>query len=179
MLTTRFSLFLLSILSPIRLASFFVGGPGMPEMLKPTGAIMGAGLGKDVAFITDGRFSGASHGFIIGHVTPEAQVCFPQFIRSPPGFDGWWMIELCYGLAAIMDRLLRDRECLGRLESSVGDVCRGDDQVHFFFLIWKISAFVHQKNSFRQNGQSFSTRNLLACIGIYRSQYYSSHEVVV
>uniref|UniRef100_A0A6A7G604 dihydroxy-acid dehydratase n=2 Tax=Hirondellea gigas TaxID=1518452 RepID=A0A6A7G604_9CRUS len=49
------------------------GGPGMPEMLKPTGAIMGAGLGKDVAFITDGRFSGASHGFIIGHVTPEAQ----------------------------------------------------------------------------------------------------------
>ncbi|CAO3634522.1 unnamed protein product [Mucor fragilis] len=48
------------------------GGPGMPEMLKPTAAIMGAGLGKDVALITDGRFSGASHGFIIGHVTPEA-----------------------------------------------------------------------------------------------------------
>lgn len=50
------------------------GGPGMPEMLKPTSAIMGAGLGKDVALITDGRFSGGSHGFIIGHVTPEAQV---------------------------------------------------------------------------------------------------------
>ena len=50
------------------------GGPGMPEMLKPTSAIMGAGLGKDVALITDGRFSGGSHGFIIGHITPEAQV---------------------------------------------------------------------------------------------------------
>ncbi len=49
------------------------GGPGMPEMLTPTSAIMGAGLGGDVALITDGRFSGGSHGFIIGHVTPEAQ----------------------------------------------------------------------------------------------------------
>ncbi|RNC85922.1 MAG: dihydroxy-acid dehydratase [Balneola sp.] len=49
------------------------GGPGMPEMLKPTSAIMGAGLGKDVALITDGRFSGGSHGFVVGHVTPEAQ----------------------------------------------------------------------------------------------------------
>ena len=49
------------------------GGPGMPEMLTPTSAIFGAGLGKDVALITDGRFSGGSHGFIVGHVTPEAQ----------------------------------------------------------------------------------------------------------
>ena len=49
------------------------GGPGMPEMLTPTSAIMGAGLGADVALMTDGRFSGGSHGFIIGHVTPEAQ----------------------------------------------------------------------------------------------------------
>lgn len=49
------------------------GGPGMPEMLTPTSAIMGAGLGKEVALITDGRFSGGSHGFVIGHVTPEAQ----------------------------------------------------------------------------------------------------------
>jgi dihydroxy-acid dehydratase len=49
------------------------GGPGMPEMLTPTSAIVGAGLGKDVALITDGRFSGGSHGFIVGHVTPEAQ----------------------------------------------------------------------------------------------------------
>jgi dihydroxy-acid dehydratase len=49
------------------------GGPGMPEMLTPTSAIMGAGLGNDTAMITDGRFSGGSHGFIIGHITPEAQ----------------------------------------------------------------------------------------------------------
>merc|ERR1712000_571015 len=49
------------------------GGPGMPEMLKPTSSIMGAGLGKDVALITDGRFSGGSHGFVVGHVSPEAQ----------------------------------------------------------------------------------------------------------
>ncbi|MEM8943694.1 MAG: dihydroxy-acid dehydratase [Planctomycetota bacterium] len=53
------------------------GGPGMPEMLTPTSAIMGAGLGSDVALITDGRFSGGSHGFIVGHVTPEAQVGGP------------------------------------------------------------------------------------------------------
>lgn len=49
------------------------GGPGMPEMLTPTSAIMGAGLGNDCALVTDGRFSGGSHGFVIGHVTPEAQ----------------------------------------------------------------------------------------------------------
>jgi len=49
------------------------GGPGMPEMLTPTAAIMSTGLGKDVALITDGRFSGGSHGFIVGHVCPEAQ----------------------------------------------------------------------------------------------------------
>eukprot|EP00281_Chroomonas_sp_CCMP1168_P019524 CAMPEP_0206235242 /NCGR_PEP_ID=MMETSP0047_2-20121206/13043_1 /ASSEMBLY_ACC=CAM_ASM_000192 /TAXON_ID=195065 /ORGANISM="Chroomonas mesostigmatica_cf, Strain CCMP1168" /LENGTH=619 /DNA_ID=CAMNT_0053659429 /DNA_START=16 /DNA_END=1875 /DNA_ORIENTATION=+ len=53
------------------------GGPGMPEMLTPTSAIMGAGLGNDVALITDGRFSGGTHGFCIGHVTPEAQVGGP------------------------------------------------------------------------------------------------------
>lgn len=49
------------------------GGPGMPEMLKPTSAIMGAKLGKEVALITDGRFSGGTHGFVVGHITPEAQ----------------------------------------------------------------------------------------------------------
>jgi len=53
------------------------GGPGMPEMLTPTSAIMGAGLGRDVALLTDGRFSGGSHGFIVGHITPEAQVGGP------------------------------------------------------------------------------------------------------
>ncbi|MDG2176723.1 MAG: dihydroxy-acid dehydratase [Gammaproteobacteria bacterium] len=50
------------------------GGPGMPEMLKPTSALMGQGLGKSVALITDGRFSGGTHGFVVGHITPEAQV---------------------------------------------------------------------------------------------------------
>jgi len=50
------------------------GAPGMPEMLKPTGLIMGAGLGKSVALITDGRFSGGTHGFVVGHITPEAYV---------------------------------------------------------------------------------------------------------
>ncbi len=53
------------------------GGPGMPEMLTPTSAIMGAGLGSDVTLLTDGRFSGGSHGFIVGHITPEAQVGGP------------------------------------------------------------------------------------------------------
>ena len=48
------------------------GGPGMPEMLKPTSAIMGAGMGNDVALITDGRFSGGTHGFVVGHISPEA-----------------------------------------------------------------------------------------------------------
>jgi dihydroxy-acid dehydratase len=59
------------------------GGPGMPEMLTPTSAIMGAGLGKDVALMTDGRFSGGSHGFIVGHITPEAQEGGPiAFVRD-------------------------------------------------------------------------------------------------
>ena len=53
------------------------GGPGMREMLSPTGAIMGKGMGEDVAFLTDGRFSGGSHGFVVGHVTPEAAVGGP------------------------------------------------------------------------------------------------------
>lgn len=59
------------------------GGPGMPEMLKPTAAIMGAGLGNDVALITDGRFSGGTHGFVVGHVAPEAQVGGPiAFVKN-------------------------------------------------------------------------------------------------
>jgi len=59
------------------------GGPGMPEMLKPTAAIMGAGLGKDVALITDGRFSGGTHGFVVGHIAPEAQVGGPlAFVKN-------------------------------------------------------------------------------------------------
>src|SRR5207237_1155410 len=53
------------------------GGPGMREMLSPTGAIMGQGLGDSVALITDGRFSGGSHGFVVGHISPEAAVGGP------------------------------------------------------------------------------------------------------
>ena len=53
------------------------GGPGMREMLSPTGAIMGHGLGNKVALITDGRFSGGSHGFVVGHITPEAALGGP------------------------------------------------------------------------------------------------------
>ena len=56
------------------------GGPGMREMLGPTAAVMGRGLGKDVALITDGRFSGGSHGFVVGHITPEAYVGGPLAI---------------------------------------------------------------------------------------------------
>jgi dihydroxy-acid dehydratase len=56
------------------------GGPGMREMLSPTSAVMGKGLGKDVALITDGRFSGGSHGFVVGHITPEAYVGGPLAI---------------------------------------------------------------------------------------------------
>jgi dihydroxy-acid dehydratase len=56
------------------------GGPGMREMLSPTSAVMGKGLGKDVALITDGRFSGGSHGFVVGHITPEAQAGGPVAI---------------------------------------------------------------------------------------------------
>ena len=59
------------------------GAPGMPEMLKPSSVIMGAGLGADVALITDGRFSGGSHGFLIGHVVPEAHEGGPiAFVRN-------------------------------------------------------------------------------------------------
>ncbi|RMA56308.1 dihydroxy-acid dehydratase [Ulvibacter antarcticus] len=59
------------------------GGPGMPEMLKPTAAIIGAGLGNDVALITDGRFSGGTHGFVVGHISPEAQVGGPiAFVKN-------------------------------------------------------------------------------------------------
>jgi dihydroxy-acid dehydratase len=59
------------------------GGPGMPEMLTPTSAVVGSGLGSEVALITDGRFSGGSHGFIVGHVTPEAQAGGPLALIEP------------------------------------------------------------------------------------------------
>ncbi len=64
------------------------GGPGMPEMLTPTSALMGAGLGADVALLTDGRFSGGSHGFIVGHITPEAQEGGPLALVQ----EGDWIV---------------------------------------------------------------------------------------
>ncbi len=69
------------------------GGPGMPEMLTPTSALMGAGLGADVALLTDGRFSGGSHGFIVGHITPEAQ-------------DGGPLALVCDGDMIVIDETL-------------------------------------------------------------------------
>lgn len=86
------------------------GGPGMPEMLTPTSAVMGAGLGKDVALLTDGRFSGGSHGFIIGHIVPEAQEGGPiGFLR-----DGDHIVidagENTLSVALEEDELARRRE---------------------------------------------------------------------
>lgn len=72
------------------------GGPGMPEMLTPTSAIMGAGLGKECALITDGRFSGGSHGFVIGHVTPEAQVGGPIALVK---VRAWCHVSCCRGVS--------------------------------------------------------------------------------
>ena len=73
--------FLLTLVSPfvyfMIIFLFVTFSPGMPEMLSPSGAMVGAGLGKKVALVTDGRFSGASHGIMIGHVSPEAQVGGP------------------------------------------------------------------------------------------------------
>jgi dihydroxy-acid dehydratase len=84
------------------------GGPGMPEMLTPTSAIMGAGLGDAVALVTDGRFSGGSHGFLIGHVTPEAQEGGPiALVRDgdPIEIDAKRnSIELCVDAAELARR---------------------------------------------------------------------------
>lgn len=67
------------------------GGPGMPEMLTPTSAVIGAGLGQDVALITDGRFSGGSHGFVIGHVAPEAQEGGPIGLVGNSFLMSWFL----------------------------------------------------------------------------------------
>ena len=98
------------------------GGPGMPEMLTPTSAIMGAGLGSSCALITDGRFSGGSHGFCIGHVAPEAQEGGPiALVRHPLlvcslclarccGHDqaGYWPAEVhAHRYSALLGRILR------------------------------------------------------------------------
>jgi len=83
------------------------GGPGMPEMLTPTSAIVGAGLGQDCALITDGRFSGGSHGFCIGHVAPEAQDGGPIGLvrRAGPGRFGARRRAACAPLCKVLARL--------------------------------------------------------------------------
>lgn len=95
------------------------GGPGMREMLSPTAAIMGKGLGSDVALITDGRFSGGSHGFVVGHVTPEAAVGGPIALIE----DGDRLIidavAATIDIAADDDELARRREAWRRPPSSV------------------------------------------------------------
>ncbi len=84
------------------------GGPGMPEMLKPSSALMGAGLGGDVALVTDGRFSGGSHGFLIGHVVPEAQEGGPiALVKDGDGI-------LIYAESRILDVLVDEKELDGR-----------------------------------------------------------------
>ena len=66
------------------------GGPGMPEMIAPSSFIMGAGMGREVALVTDGRFSGGSHGFIVGHVAPEAQEGGPiALVKVRTRAHGW------------------------------------------------------------------------------------------
>ncbi len=73
------------------------GGPGMPEMLTPTSAVIGAGLGQDVALITDGRFSGGSHGFVIGHVAPEAQEGGPIGLVGSLFWMNWYLhVAACF-----------------------------------------------------------------------------------
>lgn len=101
------------------------GGPGMPEMLTPTSAIMGAGLGKECALITDGRFSGGSHGFVIGHVTPEAQEGGPigllkarACVHVGPHAGQGWVAVTCQSQRVWLGRMWmyplmrRDTRCL-------------------------------------------------------------------
>lgn len=91
------------------------GGPGMPEMLTPTSAIMGAGLGQDCALLTDGRFSGGSHGFCIGHVAPEAQDGGPIALVSPAIH---YLIYVVYGVVFECGAIRRNVFCCCLLHDS-------------------------------------------------------------
>ena len=104
----------------------------MPEMLTPTSAIMGAGLGNDVALITDGRFSGGTHGFCIGHVTPEAQVWVWVWVYVCVVVCGcgslcvWVWVSLCVCLVLstlIASAMKRERESKGGGERVCLSVC--------------------------------------------------------
>ncbi|MEL0172841.1 MAG: dihydroxy-acid dehydratase, partial [Gammaproteobacteria bacterium] len=89
-----------------------VGGPGMREMLSPTSAIMGKGLGNDVALITDGRFSGGSHGFVVGHISPEAAIGGPLHIVKNGD-----LIEICSKKKEI-NLLISKKDMSARMKSS-------------------------------------------------------------
>jgi len=102
------------------------GGPGMPEMLTPSSAIMGAGLGNDVALITDGRFSGGSHGFLIGHVVPEAQEGGP------------------IGLIRSGDRIIIDAD------KNTLDVDVGDTEMEKRRAAWSMPAFKEDRGTLRK-----------------------------
>lgn len=92
------------------------GGPGMPEMLTPTSAIMGAGLGQDVALITDGRFSGGSHGFCIGHVAPEAQEGGPLALVRPPQSGSQAFVMTTQVQAELQSALIHGQQPRGQAE---------------------------------------------------------------
>ncbi len=90
-----------------------VGGPGMREMLSPTSAIMGQGLGNDVALITDGRFSGGSHGFVVGHIAPEAAIGGPlEIVKNGD------QIEIC-ALKKEINILISNKEFISRKKQAV------------------------------------------------------------
>lgn len=111
------------------------GGPGLPEMLTPTSAIMGAGLGDCVALLTDGRFSGGSHGFCIGHITPEAQVGGPIALVK----DGDPIRIDARSEARTIDLLIDDDElarrrkvrmCEAALQSSIASTTLNTERAH-------------------------------------------------
>ena len=109
------------------------GAPGMPEMLKPTSAVMGAGLGKEVALITDGRFSGGSHGFVVGHITPEAQEGGPL---------AWVKNGDIIAIDALNNRL---------------DLKISDEEMQLRKSLWKKPAYKANKGILRKYIQSVST----------------------
>jgi len=85
------------------------GGPGMREMLSPTSAVMGRGMGKDVALITDGRFSGGSHGFVVGHITPEAMDGREAWQQPPPRYTRGMLAKYALTVSSASEGAVTDR----------------------------------------------------------------------
>ena len=123
------------------------GGPGMREMLAPTSAIMGKGLGKEVALITDGRFSGGSHGFVIGHVTPEAFVGGPIAIiknGDPIQIDAEKkVIEIMIPKAELAARLKKWKQPRPRYTQGCPGQVRGPGQ---FGIPWRRDGLKTEEN---------------------------------